>query len=100
MTAVTAPHRGHRLGLLVKAAMHQWLVDAEPGVRRVVTSNSETNGHMIAINEALGYLASGWLRSWELSIPATWPAAGTATPGRRPSRVLAGVPGQVLAAQS
>jgi GNAT superfamily N-acetyltransferase len=70
MTAVTAPHRGHRLGLLVKAATHQWLVDAETSVRRVVTSNSETNRHMIAINEALGYLAAGRLRSWEVSIPA------------------------------
>jgi RimJ/RimL family protein N-acetyltransferase len=70
MTAVTAPHRGHRLGLLVKAATHQWLVDAEPGVRRVVTSNSETNRHMIAINEALGYRPAGRLRSWEVSVPA------------------------------
>ena len=59
MTAVTAPHRGHRLGLLVKAATHQWLVDTEPGVRRVVTSNSETNRHMIAINDALGYRPAG-----------------------------------------
>ena len=69
LTAVTRPHRGHRLGLLVKVATHQRLVEAEPDVRRVLTSNSETNRHMIAINEALGYRPTARLRSWEVSIP-------------------------------
>lgn len=69
LTAVIRPHRGHRLGLLVKAVTHQWLTEAEPAVRRVVTSNSETNQHMIAINEAIGYRPTARLRSWELSIP-------------------------------
>ncbi len=32
LTAVTRPHRGHRLGLLVKAAMLDWLADAEPKI--------------------------------------------------------------------
>ena len=27
LTAVTRPHRGHRLGLLVKAAMLEWLAE-------------------------------------------------------------------------
>ena len=30
LTAVTRPHRGHRLGLLVKTAMLEWLAEAEP----------------------------------------------------------------------
>jgi GNAT superfamily N-acetyltransferase len=58
-TAVARPHRGHRLGLLVKAALTQWLADAEPGVRKVTTYNSAANSHMIAINEELGYAVSG-----------------------------------------
>ncbi|HEY6788141.1 MAG TPA: GNAT family N-acetyltransferase, partial [Trebonia sp.] len=58
-TAVARPHRGHRLGLLVKATLTQWLRDAEPGVRKVVTYNSAANPHMIAINEELGYEVSG-----------------------------------------
>jgi GNAT superfamily N-acetyltransferase len=58
-TVVARPHRGHRLGLLVKAALTQWLRDAEPGVRRVVTYNSAANPHMIAINDELGYEVSG-----------------------------------------
>lgn len=67
ITAVTGPHRGHRLGLLVKAATHQWLIEAEPAVRQVTTWNSETNRHMIAINEALGYRPSGRVRTWAVS---------------------------------
>ena len=58
-TAVARPHRGHRLGLLVKAALTQWLADAEPGMRKIVTYNSAGNSHMIAINEELGYQVSG-----------------------------------------
>jgi RimJ/RimL family protein N-acetyltransferase len=55
ITAVTRPHRGHRLGLLVKAAMLQWLAEAEPQVDRIETGNADSNEHMIAVNEALGF---------------------------------------------
>jgi RimJ/RimL family protein N-acetyltransferase len=55
LTAVTRPHRGHRLGMLVKAAMLEWLAEAEPGLERIVTGNAAANEHMIAVNEALGY---------------------------------------------
>jgi len=55
LTAVTRPHRGHRLGLLVKAAMLEWLAEAEPRLERIVTGNAAVNQHMIAINEELGY---------------------------------------------
>jgi len=52
---VTRPHRGHRLGLLVKTAMLDWLAEAEPQLERIVTGNAAVNQHMIAINEELGY---------------------------------------------
>jgi GNAT superfamily N-acetyltransferase len=55
ITAVTRPHRGHRLGLLTKAAMLDWLADAEPQLERIVTWNAASNQHMVGINEALGY---------------------------------------------
>jgi GNAT superfamily N-acetyltransferase len=58
-TAVGRAHRGHRLGLLVKAAMIEWLAEAEPRARRYATWNAVVNKHMIAINEALGYAPSG-----------------------------------------
>src|SRR5580692_9710102 len=55
LTAVTRPHRGHRLGLLVKAAMLEWLAEAEPQLERIITGNAAVNQHMIAINQELGY---------------------------------------------
>jgi GNAT superfamily N-acetyltransferase len=59
ITAVTRAHRGHRLGLLVKTAMMEWLATAEPQVERIVTWNAASNRHMIAINEELGYQVWG-----------------------------------------
>jgi GNAT superfamily N-acetyltransferase len=61
-TVVARPHRGHRLGMLVKAAMLEWLAEAEPGLRRIVTHNAASNSHMIAINEELGFAVSGQLQ--------------------------------------
>lgn len=55
LTAVTRPHRGHRLGLLVKAALLERLGEAEPQVRHIETGNADVNQWMIAVNEALGY---------------------------------------------
>lgn len=58
-TAVAQAHRGHRLGLLLKAGMLLWLAEAEPQLATVDTWNAESNGHMIAVNEALGYRVMG-----------------------------------------
>jgi ribosomal protein S18 acetylase RimI-like enzyme/RimJ/RimL family protein N-acetyltransferase len=55
LTAVTRAHRGHRLGLLIKATMLSWLVTAEPQLERIETGNAAANSYMIAVNEALGY---------------------------------------------
>jgi GNAT superfamily N-acetyltransferase len=55
LTVVTRPHRGHRLGLLIKAAMLEWLADAEPALERIGTGNEPSNHYMIAVNETLGY---------------------------------------------
>jgi GNAT superfamily N-acetyltransferase len=70
-TAVTRKHRGHRLGLLVKVAMLDLLAEAEPQLERVVTMNAESNAHMIAVNEALGYTILGPpLTRWQLDVAA------------------------------
>ena len=58
-TTVLPKHRGHRLGLLLKADMMRWLRDAEPALATVTTDNAESNAHMIAVNERLGYQAMG-----------------------------------------
>jgi GNAT superfamily N-acetyltransferase/RimJ/RimL family protein N-acetyltransferase len=71
VTVVTAGHRGHRLGLLVKVAMLEWLAVAEPGLERIVTWNAEDNQHMIAVNQALGYtIVDPPATSWRLDVGA------------------------------
>ncbi len=58
-TAVARDHRGHRLGLLLKAEMVRWLAQEEPELRTVDTWNAESNHHMVAVNDALGYRIMG-----------------------------------------
>jgi GNAT superfamily N-acetyltransferase len=71
LTGVTRAHRGHRLGLLVKVAMAEWLRTAEPELERIDTWNAESNRYMIAVNEALGYTILGQPSSWwRLEVPA------------------------------
>ncbi len=68
ITAVTRPHRGHRLGLGVKVTMLELLARREPQIQTIITSNSETNRHMIAINELLGYQVLDYEVGWEMSV--------------------------------
>jgi GNAT superfamily N-acetyltransferase len=68
ITAVARPHRGHRLGLLVKTALHQQLLAADPAIRQVMTTNAAANEHMIAINELMGYRPGSRFQSWELDL--------------------------------
>ncbi|WP_426246360.1 GNAT family N-acetyltransferase [Nocardioides sp. LHG3406-4] len=62
-TSVVTAHRGHRLGQLLKADMVRWLREVEPQLGHVDTWNAASNGHMIGVNERLGYrlLAQGSL---------------------------------------
>jgi GNAT superfamily N-acetyltransferase len=67
-TLVRTDHRGHRLGMLVKAANLAQLAVRAPQVRRVGTWNAEENAHMLAINVALGFAPAGGSSSWQLRI--------------------------------
>ncbi|MFD1948857.1 GNAT family N-acetyltransferase [Nocardioides aestuarii] len=58
-TSVVAAHRGHRLGLLLKADLGRWLGEAEPDLLTVDTWNAASNPHMIGVNERLGYRVVG-----------------------------------------
>jgi GNAT superfamily N-acetyltransferase len=64
LTGVLRAHRGHRLGLLVKVTMAEWLKTAEPQLERIDTWNAQSNQYMIAVNEALGYTILGTPASW------------------------------------
>jgi RimJ/RimL family protein N-acetyltransferase len=54
-TSVSAAHRGHRLGLLLKIGMMRWLREIEPQLRFIDTENAASNDHVIRVNELLGY---------------------------------------------
>ena len=69
LTGVTRPHRGHRLGLLTKAAMLEWMATAEPQLEHVETNNAAANSYMINVNEALGFeLAKRSFRFYALPV--------------------------------
>lgn len=67
-TTVLAPHRGRRLGLVLKLANLMWFRACEPSAERVITWNSTENRHMLAINEALGFRAFDIRNQWQLDI--------------------------------
>jgi GNAT superfamily N-acetyltransferase len=67
-TVVAPAHRGHRLGLLLKATMLERLRAEEPGVRRIATWNADSNGPMLAINEQLGFEVAETWAEWQATV--------------------------------
>jgi GNAT superfamily N-acetyltransferase len=68
-TLVLREHRGHRLGLLLKAHNLRALAAGLPGVRRVVTWNAGDNAPMLRVNRALGFQTVGRLTEWQRWLP-------------------------------
>jgi GNAT superfamily N-acetyltransferase len=54
-TAVLAAHRGHGLGVAMKAAMLRWFTADVTGLRDVWTNTGAANKHMIDVNRRLGF---------------------------------------------
>ena len=69
-TLVAARHRGHRLGMLVKIRNLRRLLTEYPAVERVITFNAAENGHMLAINVALGFRPAGYDGEWQRTVDA------------------------------
>jgi GNAT superfamily N-acetyltransferase len=68
-TIVLAAHRGHRLGMLIKAVNLRELARLRPSARRVYTWNAQENAHMLAINVALGFWPAGGTASFRRVLP-------------------------------
>ncbi len=49
-------HRGRRLGLILKVVNLLAFASERPAAHRLVTWNAESNAHMVAINDALGFV--------------------------------------------
>lgn len=67
-TIVEPEHRGHRLGMLLKAANLQLLRRELSAVRLVNTWNAEVNVHMVAVNDALGFRPVERWTEWQLEL--------------------------------
>lgn len=70
-TAVVPAHRGHGLGLWVKAAMVRHLRAEHPGVVEIETDNADDNVHMLAVNHRLGFRSYRRTHEFQLDVPAT-----------------------------
>jgi len=54
-TIVAAPHRGHRLGTLVKVVNLRALAEGSPTTDRIHTWNADSNDPMLRVNETMGF---------------------------------------------
>ena len=64
-TLVLRNHRGHALGLWVKAANCAWISRERPSSRRVHTWNADENDYMLDINTRLGYRRESIAAAWQ-----------------------------------
>lgn len=69
-TAVVPAHRGHGLGVWVKAAMLRRLRTEHPHVATIETDNAEDNVHMLAVNRRLGFEVAWRTHEYQLDLPA------------------------------
>jgi GNAT superfamily N-acetyltransferase len=67
-TLVRREHRGDGLGLALKIRAMQASADLLEGRRRVTTYNAESNRHMIAVNDTLGFRQTAWAGEYVRSI--------------------------------
>jgi len=67
-TLVDPDHRGHRLGVLMKAANLAHVMARVPTLREIITWNADNNRHMIAVNEAMGFAVFDSWVEWQLRL--------------------------------
>ncbi len=68
-TLVLEEHRGHRLGLWLKAANLRRVLTEWRGAERVYTWNAEENTFMLDVNVALGFRPAGRTAGWQKVLP-------------------------------
>ena len=82
-TAVVAAHRGHGIGLWLKALMLERILDERPDSRFIRTGNANVNKQMLAINEKLGFADAWQTTLWQVPIADARKAlAGAEAPAR------------------
>jgi mycothiol synthase len=67
-TAVTPAHRGHALGMLLKATALQRLLRERPATRFIRTGNADANEAMLRINTELGFRPAWSMTLWQADV--------------------------------
>ncbi len=67
-TLVVRAHRGHRLGMLLKAANAQFLLERAPDTPLITTFNAEENEPMLRVNIEMGFTPIGAEGEWQKRI--------------------------------
>lgn len=67
-TGVVRAHRGHGLGLRVKAAAALWVLEDRPDTRWMFTFNNSENTWMLAVNRTMGYRPIGDWKGYEFAV--------------------------------
>ena len=67
-TGVVAAHRGHRLGLWMKAAMLDRILRERPEAKFIRTGNANVNKNMLEINTQLGFRHAWSSTLWQLPL--------------------------------
>jgi GNAT superfamily N-acetyltransferase len=68
ITLVDPPHRGHRLGLVVKLENLKHAREHRPVLAAIDTWNASSNEHMLAINVAMGFRpVDSWMQ-WQQTV--------------------------------
>jgi GNAT superfamily N-acetyltransferase len=68
ITIVDPPHRGHRLGMIVKLENLRHVRELRPRLQAVDTFNASSNEHMLAINRTMGFRAVDSWMQWQLTV--------------------------------
>jgi mycothiol synthase len=75
-TAVVEAHRGHQIGLWMKAAMLKRILEERTQARFIRTGNANTNAQMLAINTQLGFKPAWSSALWQLTLADAREAVG------------------------
>jgi hypothetical protein len=68
ITIVDPPHRGHRLGMIVKLENLRHAREYRRQLTAIDTFNAAANEHMLAINVAMGFRAVDSWMQWQQTV--------------------------------